>query len=78
MEYEVQLAPIDRSVLTGEGFFEPLCNTCCCPDCSNPIEERSVSVAGVVKKIKLYVINDSLVRQVIGCRGFTDVSQQSE
>jgi hypothetical protein len=28
MEYEVQLVPVDKAVVTPQGFFEPLCSSC--------------------------------------------------
>jgi len=70
MEYEVQLAPIDKTVLTPEGFLEPLCNSCSAIDCTNPIKEMSVSVAGVVKKNRYYVASESMIRQVVNCKGY--------
>ncbi len=69
MEYECELLPVDRAVVTPGGFLEPLCNNCLSPDCSNPIEEISVSIAGQVKKHRLYVVQ-SIVRQVVGCKGY--------
>ncbi len=70
MEYEAHLVPVDKAVVTPLGFFEPLCNTCSSPDCSNPIQEREVSNAGIIKKQRLWVERGSMVRQVVSCKGY--------
>lgn len=70
MEYEVKLAPLDKSAVTPEGFFEPLCNSCTAPDCTNPIREMTVAVMGIPKKQRVYVVNETVVRQVAGCKGY--------
>lgn len=70
MEYEVKLAPSDKAVTTAQGFFEPLCNSCTAPDCTNPIREMAVSVVGILKKHRLYVVSGTVVRQVVGCKGY--------
>lgn len=70
MEYEVKLAPLDKSAITPQGFFEPLCNTCMAPDCTNPIREMSISEVGILKKQRVYVVNETNVRQVVGCKGY--------
>lgn len=70
MEYEVQLITIDKAIITPYGFLEPICNTCSAPDCTNPIREITVSVAGMVKKHRLYVVNESIIRQVANCKGY--------
>ena len=52
------------------GFLDPLCNSCSSPDCSNPIQERSVSVVGRIQKNRLYVMSGNVVRQVVACKGY--------
>ena len=74
MEYDAQLVPVDKAILTPSGFFEPLCNSCASPDCTNPIEERNVSVSGVIRKLKLYVISESTIRQVVSCKGYININ----
>lgn len=77
MDYEVQLAPLDRSAVTPQGPFEPLCNSCTSPDCTNPIREMTVAVIGIPKKQRVYVVNETVVRQVVGCKGYIgDVIQK--
>ena len=70
MEYEVQLAPVDKVIATPDGPFEPLCNSCTAPDCTNPIREMIISVLGIPKKHRVYVANESMVRQVVACKGY--------
>jgi len=70
MEYEVQLAPIDRMTVTPQGFLEPLCNSCSAPDCTNPICEKEVSIVGKLQKNRYFVTNDSVIRQVVACKGY--------
>lgn len=70
MEYEVKLAPLDKAATTPQGFFEPLCNSCTAPDCTNPIRERVVSVVGIPQKYRMYIVSETIVRQVIGCKGY--------
>ena len=70
MEYEVKLAPTDKSVATPQGFFEPLCNKCTAPDCTNPIREMEISEIGILKKNRVYVVSEIVVRQVVACKGY--------
>lgn len=70
MDYEVKLAPLDKSATTPEGFLEPLCNSCTAPDCTNPIREMTVSVVGIPKKFRVYAVNQAVVRQVVECKGY--------
>jgi len=70
MEYEVQLSPMNKSVVTPQGFLEPLCTKCTSPDCTNPIKELTLSVAGIIKKQRLWVEREGIVRQVISCKGY--------
>lgn len=70
MEYEVQLVTMDRAIIMPQGFLEPMCNSCSAPDCTNPIRDINVSIAGILKKHRLYVVNDSVIRQVANCKGY--------
>ena len=70
MEYEVQLAPADKAIVVPQGFLEPLCTSCTSPDCTNPIKELSMSVAGKIKKQRMWVEREGVVRQVVNCKGY--------
>lgn len=70
MEYDCQTVSVDKSFATPDGFLEPLCNSCGSTDCTNPIKEKIVSVAGINKKLRLYVVSESLIRQVVSCKGY--------
>ena len=69
MEYEIEVAPFNKMIIGVKGQMEPLCNNCVCPDCDNPIEERTVSCVGVPKKMKVYVAHN-VIKQVVACRGY--------
>ncbi len=70
MEYEVELAPVDKAVVTPRGFLEPLCTSCTSTDCTNPIKELSVSTVGTIKKQRMWVEREGIVRQVTSCKGY--------
>ena len=61
--------PMDKVALGAQGVVSPLCTDCLSPDCTNPIEEHTVSVMGVPTKMRLYVINN-MYRRVIDCKGY--------
>ena len=69
MDYEVQLAPIDKVITTPKGFFHPLCDNCLAVDCTNPIKEKTVSIAGQIEKHR-YWSEKTMIRQVIACKGY--------
>ena len=77
MDYEVRLAPIDKCVVSSKGFFEPLCNNCASPDCTNPIEEKTVYVVGIPKVYRVWMEREGIIRQVVDCKGYTDATQLS-
>lgn len=70
MEYDCQIIPFDKVVLTVHGHAEPLCQSCSTVDCTNPIREKTVCMLGQMKKLKLYVVGN-VVRQVIACKGYS-------
>lgn len=69
MQYECHLAPIDKLTVNETGVVTPLCNSCNAPDCTNPIKEQMISQFGIVKKMRLYVINN-MIRMVVACMGY--------
>lgn len=68
MNYKCQKIPIGKLVTTPMGVVDPLCETCQSQDCTNPIQERGVSIMGVMKKIKLFMGPDPML--VIKCEGY--------
>lgn len=69
MDYDCTLASIDRLSVDTVGIRYPLCHDCKTPDCSNPIREKTVSILGVPRKVRLYVVNN-IAKQVVACRGY--------
>jgi hypothetical protein len=69
MDYEVVLLHVNKSIIGPGGVVEPLCNSCLTPDCTNPIREQSISIMGVVKKVRLHVVGN-IFRQVVECKGY--------
>lgn len=69
MNYDCQLMPFQKLTVDSVGMRLPLCNDCKCPDCTNPIREKTVSVHGVPQTMRLYVVNN-IYRQVVACKGY--------
>ncbi len=79
MEYECQLASIDKTIVISEGILEPLCNSCTSPDCTNPIRDKVVSVLGIPKKMRYYIEHESVIKQVVSCKGYVgDVTRSMD
>jgi hypothetical protein len=77
MDYQVSLAPIDKLLISSSGIVEPLCNSCFSRDCSNPIERKTISVVGIMKKWRLYRLAISYMC-VVGCQGYMPISRMDE
>lgn len=70
-KYKTKTIPLTQLIVTEQGVAEPLCNSCKCADCENPIEEKEVSVFGVLKKVRVYMRRDT-PHYVIEClEGYT-------
>ena len=67
--YNCKTIPLTKLVPTPKGFLNPLCNTCRCKDCENPIEEKMISVIGVAKKMRVYMMPYG-VNLVVDCEGY--------
>ena len=67
-KYECKTVSLSKLIITPKGELKPLCNSCVSPDCENPIEEKSISVFGLIEKYKVYVggIDDRIVVQCLG------------
>lgn len=69
MDYECTTVSLDRLLVNVGGFVQPICTNCRAPDCTNPIREQTVSIAGIPRKMRLWVVSN-VVRQVVSCKGF--------
>jgi len=69
MEYECKFAQMDRVIISANGEIEPLCNSCFCVDCSNPIRKVDISIFGINKQYKLYKTYNGYIA-VIACEGY--------
>jgi len=70
MDYNCRAMSLSRTLVTGFGILEPLCNLCKCTDCSNPVEFQKVSMMGVEKKWRL-IVRGGEPCIVVDCEGFT-------
>ena len=69
MDYQCKLTPIHQLWISPNGIAEPLCNLCSSRDCTNPIENKTVSVIGVNKTYRLYKVSMTYMA-VSECQGF--------
>ena len=56
-QYECRTVSLSKLIVSERGLHEPLCNSCACPDCENPIETKMVSVFGINKPYRVMVRN---------------------
>jgi hypothetical protein len=73
-DYECKTVPLNKLLLQTDGVVESLCNDCVAHDCTNPIREKTISVMGIPKKMRVWSVRD-VVSQVIDCRGY--ISKES-
>lgn len=69
MEYKVKAVDSSRLIPAGSGTLKSLCNYCCNKNCSNNIEEKTVSIMGVNETQKFF-IRGGFPLLVIECEGF--------
>ncbi len=69
MDYECHIVPGEKLLINPIGTQQPLCNDCRSPDCTNPIREKLVSVMGINKKMRLWMVNNQ-IRVVVACKGY--------
>jgi|19_taG_2_1085344.scaffolds.fasta_scaffold03244_3 hypothetical protein len=70
-KYQCKTIPLTKLIITEKGVHEPLCNSCTCVDCENPIEEKKISVFGVNKKAKVFMRRDTAHFVVECLEGYT-------
>jgi hypothetical protein len=64
--YDCKTIPLTKLIPTPNGYLQPLCNKCKSKDCENPIEQKIISVLGVPKKMRVYVLPHS-INIVVDC-----------
>lgn len=69
MEYKCKLDRLDKISQPDVNKIS-LCSNCTSADCSNPIENVSVSIFGIMKNIRAYVTPNS-VFAVKNCDGYS-------
>ena len=70
MQYRCKTIALTKLIATPKGFVQPLCAFCKTGDCTNPIENRKVSVLGIMKQIKVFSRTEES-NIVISCEGFS-------
>lgn len=71
MEYRCKTIPIGKVPVGPRGVILPLCNTCQCKDCTNPIQSFEISIQGATQKHRIYMRNDEPYFVII-CEGFME------
>lgn len=72
MEYKCRLEKLDK-ISCSDHIDLSLCTKCCSFDCSNPIENMSISFFGIQKEVRVFVTPNS-VYGVKQCEGFSSKS----
>ena len=81
MEYECGLMPLSKLLVSPNGVVEPLCTSCHCADCTNPIRKIVISELGINKSHRLYVTAYSEFMAVMECPGYIheqDIIEEDE
>lgn len=74
MNYECIIVSIDKLLISPKGVIEPLCNSCVCEDCTNPIRKVKVSIRGMNKVYRLYQ-RGSEYKAVVRCdKGYINIA----
>jgi len=78
MDYECKLMPINKLLVSPMGIVEPLCTSCDCVDCTNPIRRIVVSQLGINKKHRLYATAYNEFMVVIDCPGYIKIDENDD
>lgn len=71
MKYKCKTSSLNQLMVDFKGVVLGLCDLCGCVDCSNPIENREVSIMGITKECKVFSKgNDASF--VISCEGYIE------
>ena len=71
MRYKCKTMPLNQLLVDFSGINLGLCNNCGCLDCSNPIENKKISVLGIEQECRIFSRGID-VNIVIACEGFID------
>jgi hypothetical protein len=77
MEYECKIFPVTSLQTTFNKTISPLCSKCKNINCSNPIENKKISIFGKVHNTKLYSYGTSYYI-VYECDGFLKDEEDNE
>lgn len=77
MEYKCKLERLDRISSKEDNENISLCSKCSSLDCSNPIQNVSISIFGINTRIRAYVTPNS-VFAVKSCEGYSIESHASD
>jgi hypothetical protein len=69
MDYKCQIISMNKLTISSKGMAMPLCQSCSTIDCTNLIENKSVSISGEVKRIKLLTRGNDY-GMVVMCEGY--------
>ena len=78
MEYECRFAALTNMLISPLGSIDPLCTTCICSDCTNPIRKVKMSEFGISKEQRLYIMASMDYMAVIECNGYMPEDQPIE
>lgn len=74
MIYRCQKISIEKLPVASSGIIPSLCDACITRDCDNPIKPVQISVMGISKKCRAYVVNGR-PHFVYECEGFIHKGQ---
>lgn len=75
MEYDCQLLSISSLTTTFNRVVKPICSNCKNTNCSNPIQEKKISIFGKVYSTKVYNMGNGFFI-VSECEGFIEDSEK--
>ena len=70
MKYNCKTISILKVPLSTKGLIEGLCDKCTTRDCTNPVENRKVSILGIKREMKVIAKGRNIYID-IQCEGFS-------
>ena len=77
MEYDCRTKSFSKIELDANGAVFGLCDACATKDCSHPIEDKQVSVFGIMNVKRMFMRGDE-AHVVISCEGFLPIENKDE